>query len=356
MKIKIFLIFLVSLILTSGIFAQEEVKFTKGTFSEILAAAKSEDKIIMADFFTDWCVWCVELDNKVYHNQKAAVYMNEHQINWKTDAEKGEGIDLAAKYKVNGYPTIIFLDSDGNEIDRIVGYFPAESFLKHVIDINERNNLTGDLIKDYNANPDGLDANYKLGMKYFDSGDMENAEKNISFVLSHADKNSDMYTECLLKNAAGKGDTKTLESYVNGNPDGKFVKDAELSLAELTYGKDKNFDGAEKIYQSMLAKYPADEDVSFAYAQFIRGKIFTITGDSAVSVDNRISTAEKLLSDNSKYLQGSILEASISARLSNLYLKSGNKEKALDKINRSLTIFDSKSYRDLKDKILNSNQ
>lgn len=355
MKIKLLMLISVLLLISANCFSQEEVKFAKGNYNDILALAKSENKIIMADFFTDWCVWCVELDKKVYHNSEAAAYMNEHQINWKTDAEKGEGIELAKKFNVNGYPSIIFIDANGNEIDRIVGYFPPKTFLKLVKDINESNNLTPELQEKYNANPNGLEENYLLAKKYSDAGDMESAEKYLTFVINHADKSSEMYTECKLKYEAAKGNITEVQDYIKSNPDGKFLKDACLSLAELQYTKENNFDAAEKTYLTLIEKYPSDEDVSFAYAMFLRGKIFKMTSDSTVNIQDRISYAEKIFSDNTTYLGNSVNEAAICARLANLYLKAGDKNKALECINRALAIFDNKTYRELKDKIVKSN-
>ncbi|MBK6878588.1 MAG: DUF255 domain-containing protein [Ignavibacteria bacterium] len=81
-----------------------DVEFANGSFSEILEKAKLENKIIMIDFVTDWCKWCVETDRKVYTNAEVYEFANSNQINWKIDAEKGEGPDLAKRYGVKGFP------------------------------------------------------------------------------------------------------------------------------------------------------------------------------------------------------------------------------------------------------------
>ncbi|MBK8552006.1 MAG: DUF255 domain-containing protein [Ignavibacteria bacterium] len=89
-----------------------EVIFSNGSYQEILDLAKQQNKTIMIDFVTDWCKWCIETDRKVYTDAKVTAYANEHQINWKIEAEKGEGPDLAKKYGVKGFPTIVFTSSD----------------------------------------------------------------------------------------------------------------------------------------------------------------------------------------------------------------------------------------------------
>ncbi|MFW5756404.1 MAG: thioredoxin fold domain-containing protein [Tangfeifania sp.] len=45
------------------------------------------------------------------------------------DGEKGEGIELARKYKIRGYPTLIFLDSSGEVIAQTAGFRNPEQFI-----------------------------------------------------------------------------------------------------------------------------------------------------------------------------------------------------------------------------------
>ncbi|MCZ8214809.1 MAG: hypothetical protein O9262_01145, partial [Cyclobacteriaceae bacterium] len=40
-------------------------------------------------------------------------------INLKYDAEKGEGIEVAKKYHINSYPTLLIVDKDGNIVENI---------------------------------------------------------------------------------------------------------------------------------------------------------------------------------------------------------------------------------------------
>ncbi len=46
------------------------------------------------------------------------------------DGEKGEGPELRRKYGVRGYPTLIFIDHEGNVVERTSGYRNASQFLK----------------------------------------------------------------------------------------------------------------------------------------------------------------------------------------------------------------------------------
>jgi len=94
------------------------------TWAEATSMAKKTGKPIFVDFYTDWCHWCKVLDAEVY---PSAEFRSEAK-NWilcKIDAEKGEGVDLAAKYQVSGYPTVKYVSPDGALIGGFVGYMPT---------------------------------------------------------------------------------------------------------------------------------------------------------------------------------------------------------------------------------------
>lgn len=117
-----------TLSLSSVSFAQ--VKFADLSFADAQKQAAKENKLIMIDYFTDWCKWCHVLDQRTYNQFEVGKYANEHFVNLKINAEKGEGIALAKKNGVTGYPTIAFYDAKGKEVSRVVGFQDAEKFLR----------------------------------------------------------------------------------------------------------------------------------------------------------------------------------------------------------------------------------
>jgi len=80
-------------------------------------------------------------------------FANNNFISLKIDAEKGEGPDLVKQYKIPGYPTLIFVNADGNEIDRIIGYRPVDEFLAEIKRINNNRGTIGNLTDQLKANP-----------------------------------------------------------------------------------------------------------------------------------------------------------------------------------------------------------
>lgn len=105
------------------------VNFFKGTFAEGVAKAKEENKLIFIDFYTTWCGPCKKMDKEIFPKAIVGDYFNQHFVSLKIDAEKGEGITLANKYEVKGYPTLLVLNADETEKNRLVGATPDAAFL-----------------------------------------------------------------------------------------------------------------------------------------------------------------------------------------------------------------------------------
>ena len=104
-------------------------------YPEATAKAKPSGKLIMVDMYTDWCVWCKRLDKDTYPDPKVVAIANEKLVSVKVNAEK-EGVALAKKFNVHGYPTILFIDpKTGEQVARIVGYAPGPVFADKVTDI-----------------------------------------------------------------------------------------------------------------------------------------------------------------------------------------------------------------------------
>jgi len=62
----------------------------------------------------------------------------ENLVNVRIDAD--EQRDLASRYKISGLPTILFVDSTGREVHRVVGYRPADVFVKEITLAEEKFN------------------------------------------------------------------------------------------------------------------------------------------------------------------------------------------------------------------------
>ncbi len=118
-----------SLLLT----AQEKhsgIEFFHGTFVEAKALAAKENKMIFMDAYAEWCGPCKRMAATVFTDDKVGQFFNENFINVKMDMEKGEGPNLSNTYDVSAYPTLLFIDEKGKLVQREVGAYPTEQFMK----------------------------------------------------------------------------------------------------------------------------------------------------------------------------------------------------------------------------------
>jgi thioredoxin-related protein len=133
-------ILLVAFVMIASIAVNAQgIKFEHGSFAEALAKAKKENKLLFVDFYTSWCGPCKMMSKKIFPTQEVGEYFNDKFISLKIDAEKGEGPELAKKYEVSGYPTMIFFNGDGSENKRLVGGTPDANFF-----ISFAKQVTGD--------------------------------------------------------------------------------------------------------------------------------------------------------------------------------------------------------------------
>ena len=101
------------------------------SFDAAKAAAKKDNKVILADFTgSDWCGWCIKLDEEVFSKPEFQTWADKKVVLLKLDfprktelpaelKEQNEG--LAKQFGIKGFPTILFLDADGKQLGQL-GY------------------------------------------------------------------------------------------------------------------------------------------------------------------------------------------------------------------------------------------
>ena len=126
-----------------------------GDLDEAMAAAADRDTLVFVTFTTDWCSWCRRFETETLTDAEVRSELKE-LIAVQLDAEK-EGAEAAGRYGIDSYPTLIFLDPAGEEVERIVGYLPPDKFTEEVRTIR-----TGDTfhacLERLRANPTDSDA------------------------------------------------------------------------------------------------------------------------------------------------------------------------------------------------------
>ncbi len=116
-------------------------------FEKAKELAKKEGKDLLLDFTgSDWCSFCIKLDNNVFSKDIFAAKIPEKFVLVKidsprdkskqSDAEQKMVKELVKKYSISGYPTILLTDAEGRPYASLVGYdgSPADKYVTDLID------------------------------------------------------------------------------------------------------------------------------------------------------------------------------------------------------------------------------
>ena len=120
---------IVSVLAINQTFSQG-INFRQDDWQNVVSQAKAQKKLIFVDIYTTWCGPCKEMDKKTFTEASVGDKFNARFINYKIDAEKGFGINLAKRYNVTSYPTCLFIDANENPVYKQEGLLRAADLLK----------------------------------------------------------------------------------------------------------------------------------------------------------------------------------------------------------------------------------
>jgi thioredoxin-related protein len=247
-----------------------EINFFQGTLANALQKAGKEQRAVMIDFITDWCRWCDTLDARTYSDASVAAFVNERLVPIKIDAEKGEGIEIAKKYGVRAFPTIVVVKPDGEEIDRILGYVEAGPFLATLQDYVRGENTIGVLLARVKEHPDDAVTRYALARKYGDRNEMGAAGTQYQKLLELDPENTLGHAEeanfaVALSTLRADKDPSPMATFLESFPQSERRREA-LSLLWRFYIREKDGTQGKKYFVQYIETWPADAGVMNNYA------------------------------------------------------------------------------------------
>ncbi len=174
MKKIIFILILTCLFCGTTQSQNRSIRFQQGDWNTLTQQAKKENKLIFLDCYTSWCGPCKMLAKIVFTNDTVADFYNKHFICAQMDMEKGEGPELAKKYHVRAYPTLLYIDKEGKLVHTVVGFQkPAK------------------LIAEGNIAMNGTETVAAYQQRY------EQGERNEAFIRKFIDKLTESYQPAL---------------------------------------------------------------------------------------------------------------------------------------------------------------
>jgi len=119
-------------------------------FDVAVQQAREEGKNLLIDFTgSDWCSWCIKLHDEVFSKEEFMSYATENYVLVALDYPRSDEAkarvpnpernqELAAKYEISGFPTVLLMTPDGDVFGR-TGYQPggAVDYVTHLTELRE---------------------------------------------------------------------------------------------------------------------------------------------------------------------------------------------------------------------------
>lgn len=117
-----------TLCLASSLSAQG-IDFFKGEWTAALEQARAQDKLIFVDAYAVWCGPCKKMANNVFPDEQVGAYYNRNFISVKMDMEDPENEAFRREYPVSAFPTLFYINADGEVVQSVKGAMDAEKFI-----------------------------------------------------------------------------------------------------------------------------------------------------------------------------------------------------------------------------------
>ena len=287
------------------------------------------------------------LEAKTYTDAEVIKLAEENFVNLKINAESEAGEILFNKFQGTGYPLIVFLDSNGMEIDRFYGYKPPYEFSIKMENIIDGKNTFNYFLSEYEQGNYSSEILKPLADKYRDKGDNATALSLYYKSLETSNISKDDFTESKYHIASLSLNDDNIQLINNFLEDFESSKYFEKGVYDLIayYKKNSQKDNELEAYKKYILKL--NNSVNFLNSYAWRMSELNISLQDAL---NKIEQA-LLLIESSEPRYANILDTK-----AEVLWKMGNHDEAILIINKAIELdSESQYYKAQKEKFINSN-
>jgi tetratricopeptide (TPR) repeat protein len=232
----------------------------------------------------------------VFKDKQIGHFINSRFVSLRVNAFLSEGKKIREKHKVRGFPTVLFLNAKGEEVDRICGFDgKKDAYFKIIKDYAAGKNTLAKMRADVKAKPGSLEINYKLAKKYLSHWDRDAAAPYFYKILKFdpQDKKG-LKTEALCHTAlfesGSKKNIEPLLSFIASNTDKEFFEMSYYGLVTFYAKQKKDPQKVIKIFEEGLEKMPANAGFMKNYARYVIGEKIENKYDLAIELAKKAVT------------------------------------------------------------------
>jgi thioredoxin-like negative regulator of GroEL len=206
--------------------------------------AAQAKRLLLVKVGTAWCSSCRKLE-QVLGTREVQEKLSGY-LKLAYDAEAGEGRDVAERYNVVAFPTLLLLGADGREVGRVTGDHPESGPLAPLEKIREGSERLEELERRLSKGPGDLPLHLRLGTEWALRGSKAEALRHLDHVLqADADNRKKLAAQALLVRGkylllrslkdyqAAAHTLKRLRARYPGSPE---AGEAVYSLAQALHG------------------------------------------------------------------------------------------------------------------------
>jgi thiol-disulfide isomerase/thioredoxin len=136
-----------------------QTTFFKGSLEEAFKKAGEEGKLILIDFYAEWCTPSIWMKETTYADSLIQNLMDHNYISTRIDIDDIQGYAMKEKYEVKYLPTILILSSSGKLLLRIEETLSPNQMKQALERFNKQEHKT---IQKHMLNQSPVDSPYKL--------------------------------------------------------------------------------------------------------------------------------------------------------------------------------------------------
>lgn len=140
----------------------QEISF----INEVIKEARAANKLLIIEFLTPECNPCVSLTRDIFDNENYREFLDNNFLRVRVSPSDPVYNSLWNRYKLDYQNTVIYMDKNGNEIDRTVSYDGnSGSYINFMREVSEGKHLYSVVFSTYKKDTLDVYSNYILATK-----------------------------------------------------------------------------------------------------------------------------------------------------------------------------------------------